>query len=195
MISAVILAAGESRRMGGIKLLLPFGEKTIIETVADSALQSKLDNVLVILGSSAKKISEKIRDMPVEISVNPNFSRGMLSSILWGFRHLPDSTDAVLIMLGDQPMVSSSVIDAIINGYSETEKGIILPVYNKKRGHPVLIDVKYSDDLKRLDPEKGLRELMHKYTGDIMEVHVNTPTILRDIDTPEDYSEEIKYRR
>ena len=134
MIWAIILAAGESKRMGRPKLLLPFGNKTIIETIVSNAIESKADEVLVILGSGAENIEEKIRDFPAKTSVNPNFRQGMLSSIQWGFEILPEDTRAALVMLGDQPMVSSSVIDKVIDAYEQTEKSIVLPIYNKRRG-------------------------------------------------------------
>jgi len=195
MIRAIILAAGESKRMGRPKLLLPFGETTIIETVASNAAQSKIDGVLVVLGSNAERIAEKIRDLPVETSVNPNFSQGMLSSIQWGFEHLPEDTRAALVMLGDQPMIPRSVINRVIDAYRKTEKSIVLPVYNKRRGHPIIIDMKHRDEVKQLDPDKGLRELVHNHAKDILEVEVDRQSILRDIDTEEDYNKEIKYRR
>lgn len=195
MVWAIILAAGESKRMGKPKLLLPFGNKTIIETVVDNAIQSKVDEVLVVLGSNAEKIGEKIRDLPAKTSINPNFTQGMLSSIQWGFENLPEDVDAVLIMLGDQPMIPSSVIDRIIEAYRRTGKGIIIPIYEKRRGHPILIDMKYKDEVKKISPDTGLRALIHSHTEDILEIEVDDPGILRDIDTVEDYKKEIIEKR
>ena len=188
MIRAIILAAGESRRMGRPKLLLPFGGKTIIETVVDNAVGSKTDGVLVVLGSNAEKIAEKVRGYSVETTVNPEFHQGMLSSIQWGFESLPGDTQAVLVMLGDQPLIPSSVIDKVIAGYKQMGKGIVLPTYKKRRGHPILVDMKYRDEVKRLDPDKGLRALVHNHAEDILEVEVDAPGILKDIDTVEDYN-------
>ena len=92
MIWAMILAAGESERMGQPKLLLPFREKTIIETVVETVVSSKVDNTLVVLGSERKKIENKLNQLPVKMAFNPNFTSGMLSSIRYGFRTLPDET-------------------------------------------------------------------------------------------------------
>jgi molybdenum cofactor cytidylyltransferase len=189
MIRAIILAAGESRRMGRPKLILPFGEKTMIENVVDNAIQSKADEVLVVLGSDAEKIAEKIRDYPVKTTVNPEFRQGMLSSIQWGFESLPEDTRAALVMLGDQPLIPGSVIDKIVDAYRQTGKGIVLPVYNKRRGHPILIDMKYRDEVKRISPDTGLRALVHNHAEDILEVEVDAPGVLRDIDTVEDYNQ------
>ncbi|MDZ7261647.1 MAG: molybdenum cofactor cytidylyltransferase [candidate division KSB1 bacterium] len=189
MVWAIILAAGESKRMGKPKLLLPFGERTIIETVVTNAVQSKAAEVLVVLGSEAEKIREKIKDYPIKISVNPTFSQGMLSSIRWGFESLPENAHAALVILGDQPFIPTSVINKIIDAYKQNEKGIVLPVYKKKRGHPILVDMKYRDEVKCLSPDTGLRALIYNHTEDLLEVEVGTPSILADIDTMEDYND------
>jgi len=191
----MILAAGESRRMGQPKLLLPLEGRTIIEMVMTNILQSRIDGILVVLGSNAEKIGERIKDFPVKETVNPHFQEGMLSSIQWGFECLPKNTRAALVILGDQPSIPSSVVDQIIEAHQDTAKGIVLPVYEGKRGHPLLIDMKYRDDVKRLSPEIGLRQLVYDHEQDLLEIEVNTPCILRDIDTLEDYRKEIEYGR
>ena len=195
MICAVILAAGESKRMGEAKLLLPFGRTTIIETIVNNTVKSKVDRTLVILGKYAEEIENKIKEYPVKISMNPNFADGMLSSVQYGLDGLPEDAIAVLVILGDQPLIQSSVINRIIHKYGRTKKGIILPIYDKMRGHPVLIDIKYRDEIRQLNPHIGLRGLMYNNSKDILEVNMDTPDILKDIDTAEDYSKQIKYRR
>ncbi len=192
MIWAMILAAGESKRMGKPKLLLPFGEKTIIETVIDSVVQSKVEKVLVILDSNREKIEEKIKSFPLEIAVNPNFQSGMLSSVQFGFQALPENTQAVLVVLGDQPAISSAIIDKIIDAYKRTGKGIVLPVYKNERGHPVLIDMKYRNEVENLSPDIGLRGTVYNHPEDILEVEVETSSILRDIDDLENYKRGLK---
>ena len=86
-------------------------------------------------------------------------------------------------------MIPSSVIDEVIDAYKKTGKGIVLPVYNKRRGHPILIDMKYRDEVKRISPDTGLRTLVHNHAEDILEVKVDAPGILKDIDTVEDYNQ------
>ena len=192
MIWAMILAAGMSRRMGQSKLLLPFGKKTIIETVVDSVVSSKVDDTLVVLGSERKKIEEKIRNFPVCSAFNPDFRSGMLSSVLCGFKALPSETRAVVIVLGDQPSVSKQTIDRIVDEYQKTKKGIVLPVSKKERGHPGLIDMKYREEVEALSPDIGLRGTVYSHPEDILEVEVDTPNILQDIDDEADYKRELK---
>lgn len=194
MIWAMILAAGESKRMGKPKLLLPVGEKTMIETVIDRVIQSRAEKILVVLGSNREKIEKKIGNLSLEIAVNPDFKEGMLSSVQHGFHALPEDTQAVLIFLGDQPSIPTDVIDRVIDAFRETGKGIVLPVYKGERGHPVLIDMKYRHDVKNLNPEVGLRELVYGRPEDILEVKVDNAGILRDINDIEDYIREIKKR-
>jgi molybdenum cofactor cytidylyltransferase len=191
MICAVVLAAGESRRMGAPKLLLPFGDKTIIEHIVENIRDSKADKILVVLGSHREEIESKIAFQPVLTVVNHRYQEGMLSSIQVGFEALPQDTKAALVCLGDQPLIPFSVMDALIEIYQKTKQGIVLPVFQKRRGHPILIDMKYKPDVKNLSPTVGLRALVHNYPQDVQEVEVDTPHILKDIDYPEDYQDEL----
>lgn len=192
MIAAIILAAGESKRMGKPKLLLPFGEKTIVETAISHVRQSKVKEILVVLGSDSEKIEEKIKGFPLKITVNPEYRKGMLSSVQWGFNKLSKDIQAVLIVLGDQPDISAVVIDEVIDAYKRTNKGIVIPVYKKERGHPVLLDIKYRSEVENLDPNIGLRELVYNHPQDTLEVVTGSPSILQDIDNPNDYRKELK---
>jgi len=192
MIYAMILAAGESKRMGKPKLILPFGETTILGTVINNVLSSKADKILVVLGSDAEKIRKKIENLSLEITTNPGYQKGMLSSVQWGFKNLPENAKAALVCLGDQPGISTVVINKVIDVYKRTRKGIVIPVYKKNRGHPVLIDIKYRKDVKNLNPDIGLRELVYNHPEDTVEVKVETPSILYDIDDPDDYRKELK---
>jgi molybdenum cofactor cytidylyltransferase len=187
MIWAMILAAGESKRMGQPKLLLPFRGKTIIETVVETVVSSKVDNTLVVLGSERKKIEKKLKKLPVKIAFNPNFRNGMLSSVQCGFKTLPDETQAVVVVLGDQPTISEEIIDRIVDAYQKTGKGIVLPVYKKHRGHPIIIDMKYKGEVEALSPDIGLRATVCSHPEDILEVAVDTANILEDIDDEGDY--------
>ncbi len=192
MIWAMILAAGESKRMGKPKLLLPFGEKTMIETIVSTVVSSKVEQTLVILGSDREKTEEKIKNYPIKIVYNRDFRSGMLSSVQCGFKSLPEETRAVLVVLGDQPKISTTVINKLIDAYKSSGKGIVLPAYKKERGHPVLIDVKYGEEVENLSPEVGLRGTVYNHPEDILEVEVETLSIFQDIDSESDYKRELK---
>jgi len=188
MIWAVILAAGESRRMGTQKLLLPFGDATVVEAVVRTALASGIDRAVAVLGADREAVRAKLESSGVDFAVNEMFADGMLSSIQTGFRVLPPEAEAAVIMLGDQPFLPPSVVDTVVRGYRESLKGIVIPVFRTRRGHPVLVDLKYRDEVLALDPADGLRRLMRTHPEDIAEVEVDDANILRDLDTPEDYA-------
>jgi molybdenum cofactor cytidylyltransferase len=188
---AIILAAGASTRMKQQKLLLPFNGKTIIETVVENVARSVSSNILVVLGSHREQIQEQLVNSAVKIGVNENYMDGMLSSAICGFRALPGEAKAALIFLADQPQIPAQVTDLVIKAWIESGKGIVIPTFNGRRGHPVLIETRYKADIERLDPEKGLRVLSEKFKNDMFEMECSIPEILRDIDTPEDYENEI----
>ena len=188
---AIILAAGASTRMNRQKLLLPFNGKTIIETVVENVARSVSSNILVVLGSHREQIRKQIVNYNVKFCVNENYLDGMLSSVICGFRTLPEEAKAALIFLADQPQIPSPVTDLVIETWQKSGKGIVIPTFNGRRGHPVLIETRYKTEIEKLDPEKGLRVLAEKFKNDVYEVECNIPEILRDIDTPEEYQNAI----
>jgi molybdenum cofactor cytidylyltransferase len=115
----------------------------------------------------------------------------MLSSVKCGFRSLPDDFEAALVFQGDQPMISPETVNEVITAYRKSGKGIVIPVFSKKRGHPLLIDRKYRSEVEKLNPDEGLRSLAAKFSNDILEVNVESQEILKDIDTQEDYMNEL----
>lgn len=183
----MILAAGSSRRMGNQKLLLPFGHSTIIGTVVDNVLQSYIDQVMVVLGAYQAEVRHALKERPVHFCHNTEHEQGMLSSVKCGIRALPADAITALIYLGDQPGIPPSVTNSVIQAYSGELFGIVIPVYNHRRGHPLLVDMKYRERIEQLDLEEGLRALRHHFPEDVLEVDVDEPGILVDIDTPADY--------
>jgi len=187
---AIILAAGESRRMGTQKLLLPYGEATVIETIVATALSSDLDKVLVVLGADRDAVRARLEKYPVEYVVNADYRRGMLSSVQVGFAALSAGAAAAVIMLGDQPAVPAAAIRAVVRAARASGRGIIIPTSGGRRGHPVLISTRYAAAIAALDPAIGLRQLQLDHPGDVLEVEVGDPAVLRDLDTPEDFEGE-----
>jgi CTP:molybdopterin cytidylyltransferase MocA len=173
--------------MGTQKLLLPFGEKTVVEAVVAAAAGSGADRVLVVLGSDAGEVRKKLGSSGAAFAINEDYARGMLSSVQAGFKALGGDAEAAVVMLGDQPFLPAKVVVAVIEAYRTGGKGIVIPVFRGRRGHPVLVDMKYRDEVLGLDPADGLRQLMQAHPGDIHDVDVDDANILRDMDTPEDY--------
>jgi len=189
-ISGIILSAGESRRMGTSKPLLPFGEKTVIEIVLDNLLKVNLYEIIVVLGYQADRIIEIINQYPVKIVINERYKEGMLTSIQKGIESTDEKAEAFLIALVDQPFVSYSLIESLLEKYENN--GIIIPCYNGKRGHPVIIPAKYRDEIFCLDLNIGLRQLIHSHEDEIIHISVLSDEVVRDMDFPEDYKREIR---
>jgi len=194
VIWAVILAAGESRRMGTQKLLLPFGDATVIESVVLTALASRVDRVLAVLGADRDAVRQKLEPLGIDFVINENFVKGMLSSVQAGFAALPPAAEAAVVMLSDQPFLPAGVVDAVVEAFRRSGKGIVVPAFQGRRGHPVLIGLRYRDEVLALDPTDGLRRLMRAHPDDIFEAAVEDANILRDMDVPEDYAIELKRR-
>jgi molybdenum cofactor cytidylyltransferase len=173
--------------MGSQKLLLPLGKGTMIERVVDQVLDSAVDQVVVVLGADHQKVRQALADRPVKFCHNKEHKKGMFSSVICGLKALPENAGTALIYLGDQPGIPPAVTNAVIDAYNEELYGIVIPVYQDRRGHPLLVDLKYRREIENLDLEQGLRALRHHFPQDVLEVEVDEPGILVDIDTQEDY--------
>jgi molybdenum cofactor cytidylyltransferase len=177
--------------MGFPKMLLTFNGKPMLENVIVNVTGSDVDNTMVVLGAEKDKLIKLVEKSSVKHCYNDNYKEGMLSSVKCGFRNLPPDFEAVLIFQGDQPLITPNVINTIIKAYRSSDKGIVIPVYEKKRGHPLLIDRKFRDKIKKLDTREGLRSMAYQFSDDVLEVETDDPGILRDFDTYEEYKKEI----
>ena len=191
MICAIVLAAGLSSRMGVQKLLLPFGGKTVISHIVDQLLASTVGEVHAVVGHQAERISAELSGRAVSIVNNPNYTSGMLSSVRCGLRNLPEKCRAVMVVLGDQPSITTGLIDQILQSFAATEKNILVPLYKGKRGHPILFSSHYRDEILTQYGDVGLRGLLHGHSDDTFEMAVSTASVLCDMDCPEDYRREI----
>jgi molybdenum cofactor cytidylyltransferase len=185
MISAVILAAGQSRRMGQPKMLLPWGNTTVLGKVIEMIRYAGIDDVLIVTGGAKAEVEKSIRHYAVRIAHNDNKGE-MLESIQIGLRTQKNS-EAVLIALGDQPQIEGETARKIIEAWNRTCTGIVVPSYENKRGHPWLIAKKYWDEILNMPTDKSMRDFFSQHKDEILYVNVDTPTILQDLDTPEDY--------
>jgi molybdenum cofactor cytidylyltransferase len=188
---AIILAAGESKRMKTQKLLLPFDGQTIIGKVIENAVLSEADKIMVVLGSHRESILAAIKDMPVCCCYNEDYREGMHTSVICGFGALPASASAALVFLGDQPFIPPIVSNLVIDTWKKTGKGIVIPVFGGKRGHPSLYDLKYREEISRLDKVSGLRSVALNFPEDVIEIETGSQEITRDIDTKNDYLNEL----
>jgi molybdenum cofactor cytidylyltransferase len=185
-VAAIILAAGRSTRMGSFKPLLPFGASTVIETCIENLRDGGVETIVVVVGHRAEDIKERLKSCGVIFAVNPDSGSEMTASIACAVPQLPVETKAVLITPADHPAVPAEVITTLIN---EWNRGAVLvvPTWNDRGGHPVLIDLGFRDELLRLDPNLGLRRLFDAHQDQVRRVAVNSNSIARDMDTWDDY--------
>ena len=189
MISAIVLAAGESKRMGLTKLLLPIRGKSLLQLVIDNARQSKAGEVIVVLGAEAAKLRREIKQSQVKITENPSYKEGMSTSLRAGLKAVSPEAKAVLILLGDQPLVSASIIDALIAKYEESGSSMVAPAYDGKRGNPVLFDRSLIPELMGVTGDKGGREVIEKHPDQLATVNFKSAVTGSDIDSRDDYLE------
>lgn len=190
-ISAIVLAAGESRRMGRPKMLLPFRGITMIEQVIKGIRSAGIEKILVVIGAEKEKLSLLLQKISVNFCENNNYREGMLSSVMCGVRNLPQETAAMLVFPGDEPLINPSTTTKVIETYISSGKGIVIPVYQGKRGHPLLVDSKYFQEILMLDSSVGLRSLASSHQDDLVEIETDDPGILKDFDTYDEYLDEI----
>jgi molybdenum cofactor cytidylyltransferase len=185
-VAAIILAAGRSRRMGKFKPLLPFGNQTVIESCVNNLRAAKVAEIVVILGHRAEALREQLSSAPVTFVTNPNPDSEMSASIVLGVDALTDIARAVLITPVDHPAIHPETIGLLMEKWRGGAK-LIQPEFQGKGGHPVLIDLSYRDELKRLDSDAGLRGFFNKHRADVLRLPVDSPFVARDMDTWEDY--------
>ncbi|MDD4987088.1 MAG: molybdenum cofactor cytidylyltransferase [Dehalococcoidales bacterium] len=186
-VSAVLLAAGESSRMGEPKQLLPFGRSTFVERAVDTLLNSAVAEVIVVVGHQAEAVVERISSKPVKIVRNPDYRQGMITSIIAGLRLVAPEARAVMIAFIDQPLLNSRTIDNLIRGFLSEDKGIAIPTCQGIRGHPVIFATKYIQELMIVKGDIGGRQIIDSHPEDVLEVDVASEGIIVDIDNRDDY--------
>jgi molybdenum cofactor cytidylyltransferase len=187
MISAIVLAAGESKRMGQPKMLLPWDRSTVLQTIITTFQAAGIKDILVITGGAHNQVDALIGPT-VQTVFNENYARGeMLSSIQTGLRFKLREAQAALIGLGDQPQVQARTIQHILQEYKQTNASLIVPSYKMRRGHPWLVARELWEEILKMRPPESAREFLNRHGKDIHYVQLDTPTVLQDLDTPEDY--------
>jgi molybdenum cofactor cytidylyltransferase len=188
----VVLAAGESRRMGQLKALLPFGTGTVIEQVVQPLLQADLVTVAVVLGHRAADIAAVLHTLPVHLLYNPDYQHGMTTSVQVALRDLTPIPDAYMLALVDQPHIGLGPIQQLLAAFRHTRKGLVVPTYNGKRGHPLVLSAVYRQEVLALGPQQGLHLVTRGHPDDTLEVPMANDDILRDMDYQADYEAELQ---
>lgn len=188
MISAILLAAGESKRMGRPKLILTWGDCTIIEKSVDTLLASKIDELIVVLGYQARAALKRLRARRLKVIINRQYRMGMSTSIRRGLGQVSSKSEAILIALADQPSIETDLINHLIDIYRGNPHGIVLPSYAGKKGHPVIFNrSRYQGEMNTLTGDIGCKPILDRHPEDILEVEVESEGVLADIDSWDEY--------
>jgi molybdenum cofactor cytidylyltransferase len=192
--AALILAAGQSRRMGKInKLLAEIDGGVMVARTADAVLAANVDPVIVVLGHENDDVRAALGDRAVEYAENPDYATGLARSLKAGIAALPDDIDGVVVCLSDMPRVTSDHLDALIAAFSPAEgRGICVPTFNGKRGNPVLWDRRYFEDMEGVAGDVGARHLIGAHEDAVFEVEMPDGGVLLDLDTPEAFAAHAK---
>jgi molybdenum cofactor cytidylyltransferase len=190
-IAAIILAAGRSKRMRQPKMILPWGESTVIGQVVQVLSRAKIQPVVVVTGGARVQVEAALAGYAVQLVFNPHFAQEeMLVSLQIGLGVLGKETTAALVVLGDQPQIELEVVQAILACYRLKQAPLVVPSYKMRRGHPWLVERRLWRALFELDSTSTLRDFLNSYANQIEYLSVDTPSVLHDLDTPEDYRRE-----
>lgn len=172
--------------MGHNKLLLPWGDTTVLERTLGNMAASGASLVITVVGHERDQTEPMVSRYGSAV-LNQDYAKGMLSSVQAAVRALPAAVEAALVMLADQPLVSPDVIDVLLAAYAANPRGLVAPTYQGRRGNPVIIDRRYFAELLALPPEAAPRALLQRHPEDLLVVEVGSNAVLQDLDRPEDY--------
>jgi len=186
-VASILLAAGQSRRMGAFKPLLPFGDKTVIESCIDNLRAAGIENIVVVVGHRGEEVPRHLAHQAVRFALNLEPESEMGVSIACGVEQIGRDAKGLVIALVDHPAVTPETITQLIDEWRRTGARLVQPVHDGRGGHPVLIDLALREKLLHLDPKRGLRALFEAHRDEVRRVSVPSPYVARDMDTWEDY--------
>lgn len=187
-VAAILLCAGQSRRMGAFKPLLPFGKETVVQACVSYLVEGGISatDITAVLGHRAEEVRDCLRSSEVEFALNSDPSSEMNVSIATGVRAVSDAFGAVVIALADYPAVPAYVVTNLIKEWKAGFQ-LVKPTFGGRGGHPVLIDLCFRQELLNLDPNRGLKAIFDEHQQLVRRVEVDSPYIARDVDTWDDY--------
>ena len=189
-IAALLLAAGQSSRMGSNKLLAEVDGRPMVARVAQRLLSSHARPIVAVLGNEAARVDAALGKLPVERVRNPAFAEGLSSSLKTGLTALPSDIDGVLVCLGDMPLVAGRDLDRLIAAFNPLEgRAIVVPIRRGKRGNPVLWAKRFFPDMAELAGDVGAKHLIGEHAELVAEVEMDSDSVLVDIDTPDALAE------
>ena len=188
MINAIILAAGESKRMGKPKSLLLFEENTFVEHIALQLKYSFVDRTTIVFGADADRINREVSLSGVHPVIHKNYKEGQFSSLKAGLKSVPAETEAILVCLVDHPFITKDIVNQIITIHKKNKPPVIVPVYQGQKGHPVLFSSSVFDKLLSAPKEFGDDHVINEQAEDVFEFETEEKGVIIGINTPKDYN-------
>ncbi|HEX2665370.1 MAG TPA: nucleotidyltransferase family protein [Candidatus Acidoferrum sp.] len=185
MLAAVILSGGASSRMGSPKALLPYQGRPFLEHLLKITIHPEIGARRVVLGADAESIAKAIPLKANEMIINSQWEKGQLSSIQAAVRKLPAGTEGMLLLLIDHPLISSLLVGELIAQFHKSKKPIVLPVYEGRRGHPVIFSASLYPELLRAPAETGARAVVWAHADEVEEVPTNEEGCVLNLNNPE----------
>jgi molybdenum cofactor cytidylyltransferase len=185
MLAAVILSGGASRRMGSPKALLSYQGRPFLEHLLDVAHHPKIGLRRIVLGADREPIAKEVNLALDEIVINEQWEKGQLSSIHAALRSLPAQTDGILVLLIDHPLISEVLVGELVDSFYTSGKSIVLPVYEGRRGHPVIFSSSLYQELMNAPLETGARSVVWAHAGDVQIVQTNEEGCVLDLNDPD----------
>jgi len=196
LIIGVILAAGQAKRMGQPKLLLPLGGRPLVWRVAAAACRAELDQVLVVTGAYAAEVREAVTGLPLRLVHNQEWESGQSYSVVSAVLAAPAEASALLFLLADQPLVDEELINSLVRTYRRTGAAIVAPYWQDRRGNPVLFDLgTWREALLRLTGDAGAKSILEQNTPSIGRVQLSSGDSFLDVDTPAEYEAVVRLWR
>jgi len=185
MLAAVILAAGESRRMGSPKALVPFHGISFTQHLVNATRHSRVGVTRIVLGAAADEIEAKLGVDPAWIVVNRDWERGQLSSIQAAIRSFPENTEGMILCPVDNPLVSGNLVSQLIKQFDSSGKLLAIPSFHGRRGHPVIFRSVLYDELLAAQPDVGARQVVWNHGQDVVEVPTEEEGVVLNLNDPE----------
>jgi molybdenum cofactor cytidylyltransferase len=185
MLAAIILSGGASRRMGSPKALLSYQGRPFLEHLLDVAHHPKIGIRRIVLGADAEPIAKEVDLAPDEIVVNEDWEKGQLSSLQAALRSLPAHSDGAILLLIDHPLISSALVGELIETFYNSRKPIVLPVYEGRRGHPVIFSSALYEELLNAPPETGARSVVWAHSAEVQIVQTNEEGCVLNLNDPD----------
>jgi molybdenum cofactor cytidylyltransferase len=201
MVSAVVLAAGMSTRMGQNKLLLNFREKPLIVHAVDTLLASEIDEVIVVLGHEIEKVRDQLErsiglankvvpGKPVRLVQNPDYQNGLSTSVRTGVEAVSRQANGIMIYLADQPLLEPEDVNRIVAGFAaakEIHKSIVVPFFRGERGNPVILDASLRDSILGIVGDVGCKGVIKRYPEKVYAIEMENDHVVRDVDDVQAY--------